>query len=189
LFNRKRLLIVAGPTGCGKSTFLKSALGNKPSPLAKQILKKAFKRSDFKIQQLYFRRLQKLHEKQEGFKKFTDKYNNFILDVDTTGPKFKKNAEIFTNFLAEFNHITSIQIYTPYEVWLNRILERKIHSSLKGSRSIRRVLHKSFSLKLIERDRARKTYDSYYDRWESTLLNHNIDNQIRVDTIQGIILE
>jgi len=189
LFDKKRLLIVAGPTGCGKSTFLKSALGNKPSPLAKKILKKAFKRSDFKIQQLYFRRLQKSHEKQERFEKFTNKHNNFILDVDTTGPKFKKNAEILTNFLAEFNYITSIQIYTPYEVWLNRILERKIYSSLKGSRSIRRVLHKSFSLKLTERDRARETYNSYYDRWESILSNHKIDRQLRISTIQGLILE
>ena len=139
LANNKRLLIVAGPTGCGKSTFLKTALGNKPSPLAKKILKKAFTRSDFKIQQLYFRRLQKLYEKQEGFEKFVIKYNNFILDVDTTGPKFKKNVQIFTNFFTEFDYITSIQIYTAYDIWLNRILERKIHSPHKGSRSIRRV--------------------------------------------------
>ena len=39
MFTKKRLLIVAGPTACGKSTFLSSALGSKPSPLTKKILK------------------------------------------------------------------------------------------------------------------------------------------------------
>ena len=50
MFNKKRLLIVAGPTGCGKSTFISSALGGKPSALTKKLLKNAFTRSDFKIE-------------------------------------------------------------------------------------------------------------------------------------------
>jgi len=189
LFSRKRLLIVAGPTGCGKSTFLRSALGNKPSPLTRTILKQAFKRSDFKIQQLYFRRLQKLHERQEGYKKFIRNYNNFILDIDTTGPGFKKNALIFPEFLKKFNRIVSVQIYTPYELWINRILERKINSTLRSSRSVRRILYKSFSLKPQERDQAENSYYAYYDQWESMLSDYNVKSQIRIDTIQDLILE
>ena len=141
------------------------------------------------IHKLYLRRLQKLYEREKRFKKFVKSYNNFILDVDTTGPSFKKNVQILPNFLAEFDRIVSVQIYTPYEIWLNRILERKIHSSLKGSKSIRRVLHKSFSLKPFERNQAQNTYDSYYTSWETTLKNYNIKAQLRIDTTQDLILE
>ena len=188
LFSRKRLLIVAGPTGCGKSTFLRSALGNKPSPLTKKILKKAFKQSDLKTQQLYLRRLQKLHEKKGGFKKFTRRYDNFILDIDTTGPSFDKNALILPDFLLEFDKIISIQIYTPYEAWLNRILQRKINKTLKGSKCIRNILHDSFSLKPRKRDQAKNTYYKLYDEWESLMSHYNIKNQLRVDTIKEIVI-
>ena len=127
MFNQKRLLIVAGPTGCGKSTFLSSALGSKPSPLTKEILKNTFTRSDYKIEKLFLKRLKKLYEKQGRFQKFTRRHNNFILDVDTTGARFKDNAIIFPQLFSEFDHILSIQIFTPYEIWINRILERKIN--------------------------------------------------------------
>ena len=189
LFSRKRLLIVAGPTGCGKSTFLRSALGNKPSPLTKKILRKAFKRSDFKIQQLYFRRLQKLHEKQESYKKFIRNYNNFILDIDTTGPRFKKNALIFPDFLSKFNRITSVQICTPYDLWINRILERKINSTLRCNRSLRRVLHNSLSLKPQDINQAEKQYYAYFNQWDLILSDYNVKSQIRINTMEDLILE
>jgi len=124
LFNKIRLLIVAGPTGCGKSTFISSALGGKPSALAKKLLKNAFTRSDFKIEKLFLKRLKKLYDKQGRLQKFTRHYNNSILDEDTTGMKFKKCAG-FPRLFEEFDYISSIQIYTPYEIWLNQILERK----------------------------------------------------------------
>ena len=189
MFNNKRLLIVAGPTACGKSTFLRSAIGAHPSPLTKKILKKAFKRSDFKTQKLYFRRLQKLHEKQEGFKKFTRQYNNFILDVDTTGPSFKKNSLILPDFFACFSQITSIQIYTPYEIWLNRLLQRKIEASLKESRVIRHVLHDSFSPKSCKRDQAKNRYYEFYDQWESLLSSHGLESYLRIDATEDKIIE
>ena len=189
MFNKKRLLIVAGPTGCGKSTFLSSALGDKPSPLTKKLLKNAFTRSDFKIEKLYLRRLKKLYEKQSRFQKFIRHYNNFVLDVDTTGIQFKKNALIFPRLFAEFDHISSIQIFTPYEIWLNRILERKINCSFKYSMKVRRILHDSFSLKSQERRRAEKLYYEHYKAWESYLEGNNIKNQCRLDTTQDIILE
>ena len=189
MFNKKRLLIVAGPTGCGKSTFLSSALGSKPSPLTKKLLKNAFTRSDFKIEKLYLRRLKKLYEKQGRFQKFIRHYNNFVLDVDTTGIRFKKNALIFPRLFAEFDHISSIQIFTPYEIWLNRILERKINFSFKYSMKVRRILHDSFSLKSQERRRAEKLYHEHYKAWESYLEGNNIKNQCRLDTTKDIILE
>ena len=188
MFNKKRLLIVAGPTGCGKSTFLSSALGSKPSPLTKKLLKNAFARSDFKIEKLFLRRLKKLYEKQGRFQKFIRHYNNFILDVDTTGIRFKKNALIFPSLFAEFDYISSIQIFTPYEIWLNRILERKINHSFKYSMKVRRILHDSFSLKSQERRRAEKLYYEHYETWESYLEGNNIKNQCRLDTTLGTIL-
>ena len=189
LFKSKKLLIVAGPTGCGKSTFLRSALGSNHSPLTKKILEEAFKNSNVKIEQLYLRRLRKRHERQSGFEKFINEHDNFILDVDTTGPGFKRNAKIFPNFLMQFNHVISIQIYTPYEVWLNRILKRKINSSLKGSKTIRQILYKSFSLKARERNQAKKIYCEHYNRWELYLEKYNLKSQYRISTIQDSILE
>lgn len=91
LFSRKRLLFVAGTTGCCKSTCFRPALGNKPLPLPRKILKKAFKRSDFKTQQLFSHKLQKRYERQEGCRKFTRTYNNFIQNVDKNiGPNSRK---------------------------------------------------------------------------------------------------
>ena len=189
MFNQKRLLIVAGPTGCGKSTFLSSALGSKPSPLTKEILKNTFTRSDYKIEKLFLKRLKKLYEKQGRFQKFTRRHNNFILDVDTTGARFKDNAIIFPQLFSEFDHILSIQICTPYEIWINRILERKINLSFKNSKTVRRILHDSFSLKSRERRRAERLYYECYEKWESYLKNNNIENQFRIDTTQDSIIE
>ena len=189
MFNQKRLLIVAGPTGCGKSTFISSALGSKPSPLTKEILKNTFTRSDYKIEKLFLKRLKKLYEKQGRFQKFTRRYNNFILDVDTTGARFKDNAIIFPRLFAEFDHILSIQIFTPYEIWINRILERKINLSFKNSKTVRRILHDSFSLKSRERRRAERLYYECYEKWESYLKNNDIENQFRIDTTQDSIIE
>ena len=189
MFTKKRLLIVAGPTGCGKSTFISSALGGKPSVLTKKLLKNAFTRSDFKIEKLFLKRLKKLYDKQGRLQKFTRHYNNFILDVDTTGMKFKKNALIFPELFEEFDYISSIQIYTPYEIWLNRILERKIIRSFKYSMKVRRILHDSFSLKSQERRRAERLYYENYETWESYLKGNNIKNQFRLDAAEGIILE
>lgn len=189
MFNKKRLLIVAGPTGCGKSTFISSALGGKPSALTKKLLKNVFTRSDFKIEKLFLKRLKKLYDKQGRFQKFTRHYNNFILDVDTTGIKFKKNALIFPRLFAEFDYVSSIQIFTPYEIWLNRILERKIICSFKYSMKVRRILHDSFSLKTQERRRAERLYYENYETWESYLKGNNIKNQFRLDAVKEVILE
>ena len=189
MFTKKRLLIVAGPTACGKSTFLSSALGSKPSPLTKKILKNVFTRSNYKIEQLYLKRLKKLHEKQERLQKFTKNCDNFILDVDITGAQFKKNVLIFPKFFKEFDHIYSVQIFTPYEIWLNRILDRKINTSFKSSLKVRRILQDSFSLKSRDRRRAERTYYGYYEAWESYLLNNNVENQTRIDTIQDCEVE
>ena len=189
MFTKKRLLIVAGPTACGKSTFLSSALGSKPSPLTKKILKNVFTRSNYKIEQLYLKRLKKLHDKQERLQKFTKNCDNFILDVDITGAQFKKNVLIFPKFFEEFDYIFSVQIFTPYEIWLNRILDRKINTPFKSSLKVRRILQDSFSLKSRDRRRAERTYYGHYEAWESFLLNKNIKNQTRIDTIQDCEVE
>ena len=114
--------------------------------MTKKLLKNAFTRSDFKIEKLFLKRLKKLYDKQGRLQKFTRHYNNFILDVDTTGMKFKRNALVFPRLFEEFDYISSIQIYTPYEIWLNQILERKIIRSFKYSTKVRRILHDSFPL-------------------------------------------
>ncbi len=157
--------------------------------MTKKLLKNAFTRSDFKIEKLFLKRLKKLYDKEGRFQKFTRHYNNFILDVDTTGMKFKKNALIFPELFEEFDYISSIQIYTPYEIWLNRILERKIIRSFKYSMKVRRILHDSFSLKSQERRRAERLYYENYETWESYLKGNNIKNQFRLDAAEGIILE
>ena len=152
--------------------------------MTKKILKNVFIKSNFKIEQLYLKRLKKLYEKQERLQKFTKNCNNFILDVDITGAQFKKNALIFPKFFEEFDYIFSVQIFTPYEIWLNRILDRKINTSFKNSLKVRRILQDYFSLKSRDRRRAERTYYGHYEAWESYLLNKNIKNQTRVDTIQ-----
>ena len=103
--------------------------------------------------------------------------------------KFKKNALIFPELFEEFNYISSIQVYTPYETWLNRILERKIIRSFKYSMKVRRILHDSFSLKSQERRRAERLYYENYETWESYLKGNNIKNQFRLDAAEGIMLE
>ena len=150
-------------------------MGGKPSALTKKLLKNAFTRSDFKIEKLFLKRLKKLYDKQGRLQKFTRHYNNFILDEDTTGMKFKKCAG-FPRLFEEFDYISSIQIYTPYEIWLNQILERKIIRSFKYSMKVRRILHDSFSLKLQERRRAERLYCEQYETRESYLEGDNIKN-------------
>ena len=96
---------------------------------------------------------------------------------------------LFPPAFSEFDHIISIQIFTPYEIWINRILERKINLSFKNSKTVRRILHDSFSLKSRERRRAERLYYQCYEKWESYLKNNNIENQFRIDTTQDSIIE
>ncbi len=66
---------------------------------------------------------------------------------------------------------------------------KKINLPFKNSKTVRRILHNSFSLKPRERRRAERLYHECHETWESYLKNNNIETQFRIDTIQDSIIE
>ena len=154
----------------------KLCIGRQAIGLGKETAQKCLYQKRLQDKKLFLKRLKKLYDKQGRLQKFTHHYNNFILNLDTTGMKFKRNVVVFPRLFEEFDYISSIQIYTPYEIWLNQILERKIIRSFKYSIKVRRILHDSFSLKSQERRRAERLYYEYHETWELYLEGNNIKN-------------
>ena len=103
----------------------KLCIGRQAIGLDKETAQKCLYQKRLQDRKTLFKETEKLYDKQGRLQKFTRHYNNFILDVDTIGMKFKRNALVFPRLFEEFDYISSIQIYTPCEIWLNKILERK----------------------------------------------------------------
>ena len=187
IFRKKRLLILAAPTGCGKSTFKYAALSEQPPPLAEKILVKAFSRNFSNIKPLRMRSLRKRFFKSKSFRKFIQNHDNFILEIDTTCPRTVDNLILLPIFLREFHSVLSVQIYIPFDVWLVRIRDRQLNA-FQTSRFVNQILrvHQSSERDVLE---AENLYHRYYYNWEYYLNGLGVSNQLCISTIDSSVLK
>tara|TARA_B100001057_G_C22705717_1_gene893675 strand:- start:364 stop:645 length:282 start_codon:yes stop_codon:yes gene_type:complete len=89
------------------------------------------------------------------------------LEEDITDTRLKDDAMIPPRLRAGFDHTLSIQIITPYEIWINRIPEREINLSFKNRTTACRIWNDSFSSKSRERRHAERLYYECRESWES----------------------
>ena len=183
---KKRLLLLAAPTGCGKSTFKNAVLTEQPPPLAQEILLKAFSNSFSSIKRLNMRALRKRFFKRKSFQKFTKNHDNFILEIDTTCPRTVDNLIFLPMLLKDFDSVLSVQIYTPFDVWLVRIRDRQLNG-FQTSRFVNQILnlHQSSMQDSLQ---AQYIYNKYYFNWEYYLKGLGVKKQICVSTIDSLVL-
>ena len=186
IFQKKRLLVLAAPTGCGKSTFKNAMLSEQPPSFAEEILVKAFSKNFSTVKGLNMRALRKSFFKRKNLQKFTASHDNFILEIDLTCPRTVDNLICLPTLLKQFDSIFSVQIYIPFDVWLVRIRDRKLNA-FKTSRFVNQIL-RVYQSSAHESSEAQRIYDRYYFNWEYYLKGLGVKKQICVSTIDSLVL-
>ena len=118
LLGRKKLLIISGPTACGKTTFRKSVHIDQRPELTQMILDKAFSRDSSRIKTLRMKGLRRHFYNGKGFQRLTKNCFNFLFELDTTCPLTTQNLILFPALLKEFDTIVVAHNYVPIDVCL-----------------------------------------------------------------------
>ena len=61
--------------------------------------------------------------KDKSFWELSQDHLNFILELDTTCPLIVENLILLPAFIKDFDQILVVHLYTPIEVWIERICE------------------------------------------------------------------
>ena len=189
-FFKKRMLLIAGPSGCGKSTFIRSITDHDHTSFVKEVLRESFSRDRLSAmtKRLRLSKLRKIYAEQNSFTGYLGNFKYFLLHVDTMGPNFKKNMLLLPDLFLSFDIVASVQICTPFDVWRQRNIERIEEKTQKPSRLVKRILKLSSSSNRERKREAESIYAKNLSNWESFLTFNGISNQIRVDTINELIL-
>ena len=86
----------------------------------------------------------------------------------------------------KFDSVLSVQIYTPFDVWLVRIRDRQLNG-FQTSRFVNQILnlHQSSMQDSLQ---AQYIYNKYYFNWEYYLKGLGVKKQICVSTIDSLVL-
>ena len=105
----------------------------------KTILKKAFLRNFSNIKTLRMKGLRRQFWKDKSFWELSQDHWNLILELDTTCPLTVENLILLPAFIKDFDQILVVHLYTPIEVLIERICERRLNG-LKTSNHVNQIL-------------------------------------------------
>ena len=189
MFRRKKLLIIAGPTGCGKTTFRSSLQSEQQPDLTKLIIEKAFSRdySDYScIKTLRMKGLRRHFRKRRNFRELTKEHFNFILELDTTCPVTIDNLILLPSLLDNFDRILVVHLYTPFKIWIKRIRKRRLEG-FKTSEYVNQIL-RTRKVSGKKSSTAQRAYFNYYSNFEHYFKSLGAKNQICINTIESTAL-
>ena len=186
IFKRKKLLIIAGPTGCGKTTFRNSVKIDQRPDLTKTILEKAFLRNFSNIKTLRMKGIRRQFRKDKSFWELTHDHLNFILELDTTCSLTVENLILLPVFIKDFDQILVIHLYAPIEIWIERIRERRLNG-FKTSNHVNQILktHQATSRKA---SKAKSLYYACYSNFEYYFSGLGVKKQMCINTIESVAL-
>ena len=186
LLGRKKLLIISGPTACGKTTFRESVHIDQRPELTQMILDKAFSRDSSCIKTLRMKGLRRRFYNGKGFQGLTKNCFNFLFELDTTGPLMTQNLILFPTLLKEFDTIVVAHNYVPIDVWIERIKERRL-AGFKTSEYVNKIItlqessaEKSISNRVYCRD--------CYSNFERFFNGLGVKDQLCINTIESVAL-
>ncbi|CAI8154435.1 MAG: Uncharacterised protein [Synechococcus sp. CC9902] len=185
IFKRKKLLIIAGPTACGKSTFRKSVESSQQPELTKIILKRAFQGDCSNIKTLPMKGLRRRHAERKNFQKFTRDYFNFTYELDTTCPATIKNLMLLPVLLKEFDKVLVVHVFVPFDIWIQRIRERRF-DGFKTSRYVNLVF-KPHQVAPEKQSKAQKHYHGFYSNFEYYFNGLGVKEQMCINTMESIV--
>lgn len=186
IFKRKKLLIIAGPTGCGKTTFRNSVKTSQRPNLTKTILEKAFLRNFSNIKTLRMKGLRRQFWKDKSFWELSQDHINFILQLDTTCPLTVETLILLPAFIKDFDQILVVHLYTPIEVWIERIRERRLNG-FKTSNHVNQILkaHQATKQKV---SKAQSLYYACYSNFEYYFSGLGVKKQMCINTLESVAL-
>ena len=186
MFRRKKLLIIVGPTGCGKTTFRNSLQSEQKPDLAKLIIEKAFSRDYSCIKTLRMKGLRRHFRKRRNFQELTKEHFNFILELDTTCPATIDNLILLPALLNNFDQILVVHLYTPFKTWIKRIRKRRLEE-FKTSEYVNQIL-RARKVSGKKSSTAQRAYFNYYSNFEYYFKSLEAKDQICINTIESIAL-
>ena len=186
IFKRKKLLIIAGPTACGKSTFRKSVQSSQQPELAKIIFKRAFQGDCSDIKTLPMKGLRRRFAERKNFQKLTRDYFNFTYELDTTCPATIKNLLLLPVLLKEFDRVLVVHVFVPFDIWIQRIRERRF-DGFKTSRYVDHVF-KPHQVAPEKDSEAQKLYHGFYSNFEYYFNGLGVKEQMCINTMESLVL-
>ena len=186
MFRRKKLLIIAGPTGCGKTTFRSSLQSEQQPDLTKLIIEKAFSRDYSCIKTLRMKGLRRHFRKRRNFRELTKEHLNFILELDTTCPVTIDNLILLPSLLDNFDRILVVHLYTPFKIWIKRIRKRRLEG-FKTSEYVNQIL-RTRKVSGKKSSTAQRAYFNYYSNFEHYFKSLGAKDQICINTIESTAL-
>ena len=180
------MLIISGPTACGKSTFRKSMQSDQRPELTQMILEKAFLRDSSCIKTLRMKGLRRRFYKEKSFQNLTRNSSNFIFELDATGPALIKNLILLPALLKEFDRVMIVHNYVPIDVWIERIHERRL-VGFKTSNYVNKIFT-MYQSPTKKKSKANSKYCDYYAKLECFFNGIGVNEQMCINTIESIVL-
>ena len=186
-FAKRRILLVAGPSGSGKSTFIRMITDNNQNIFTKEILRTTFLCNRIKAKRLRGNKLRNIFAERRNFFDTIKGHRDFILHIDTTGPRYKENLILLPELLKIFDVVASVQVFTQIDIWHQRNIERIENKIKKPSKIVKRIIKLYSSGKTRKIKKAESVYLKSFTGWESFLTSNGISRQFRIDTIKQTI--
>ena len=175
----ENLLVVAGPSACGKTTFMKRVVGRRRTAFAKKTLDALSLASDLSLSKLHINRVRsRLHSGED----ILNARRNCMMHLDLSSRRRSKYFKICPLIFAHFQCVMSIQVYLSFDAWLARI-QARAQAGAMVSRRARRIVECSE----LDYRRGKDLYRQVYVRWENYLDRHNVHHRITVDPVARIV--
>lgn len=179
--------MVAGPSGSGKSTFIRLMTDNNQNIFTNEVLRKTLSCNRIKAKRLKGNKLRDIFSEQRNFLDAIKGHRDFILHIDTTGPRYKENLILLPELFKIFDVIASVQVFTQIDIWYQRNIERIENKTQKPSKIVKRILKLYSSEKARKTKKAESVYLKSFTDWESFLTSNGISRQLKIDTIKQTI--
>jgi len=164
--NKKRLVVIAGPSCSGKSWLIEQIRSENPSKFARLVKKKCKLKGRVSKNQLHLRRLRKDWKKHKEGKIKKRLGRGGFLHFDITGGQQKLKRKILGQLIKNADQVVVLNIVVNFDKWIEFNELRMAHEPEHGSSSfVRRIL----KLRAKDPSAARNCYSYTFDRWQQYL--------------------
>jgi len=184
--NKKRLVVIAGPSCSGKSWLIKQIRSKNPSRFARLVKKKCKIKGNVLKNQLHLRRLRKDWKKHKEGKIKKRLGRGAYLHYDITGGQQKLKRRILGELIKKADQVIVLNIVVNFDQWIEfnklRIVQEPEHGS---SSFVERIL------KLHAKDplAARNCYTYTFDRWQQYLETSSLFKCLTMESRQTNFIE
>ena len=167
------LVVIAGPSASGKTTFIRQFKYRNRPYLAEDSLQVLGFPPGIRFRPMGANTARKLIKREEALLPTKD---NRVMHLDLTSDSCGKHLKFCPIIFSHFKSVHSIQLYLPYREWLRRIQRR--HDLGK---KVSEYAQSLFKLSESNDQHARKMYRNIYTRWENYLDMKRVHSRMVID--------